>query len=526
MAAESSALPMNTGEGVEEDDDQVEIEEVVEESEEVKEKKEKDEQETEMEKIEEDKKNMSVVEKLDTAFYWKIEGNNFFSKGELARAADAYYHAIIYCRELTNNPKYYPNIGHSEEQQKLAREIHESSFSNLALVQYKCALPMEKTDVRKPRILEEAIKSGGEALKLNPKNVKAFFRRGQARLCLAHDSTNAEAQQLCVDAKADFSAVLAEDANNRTARAELAKVSDLYKRLRREELSKEKGSFSFASTLSALGTKEKDVLGDGSVKRVQVEKAGDGSVWMNPDWLAPASGTRCIVHISCRRLEDSTATAAAPDPVTLSFVLGDPDMHEGIAEAVKVMTLGEVAQFRILKHRLKAKTTLGRLLRASGEVTTWQITLMKFVTWADLDRDGGALQKIAEEGYGEFPRPLALCSLHWRVRSANGELLFSSRNTIHVGGDGGLQTTEDEDKDPEIHAFDTCMWAPLARMCKSLRQGGRGELRLRRMPPWPKEMADSAKVSMMIGKSKLGDEMQQCTLSLELDRVVQPADDT
>ena len=110
MAAESSALPMNTGEGAEEDDDQVEIEEVVEESYEVKEKKEKDEQETEMEKIEEDKKNMSVVEKLDTAFYWKTEGNNFFSKGELARAADAYYHAIIYCRELTNNPKYYRTL--------------------------------------------------------------------------------------------------------------------------------------------------------------------------------------------------------------------------------------------------------------------------------------------------------------------------------------------------------------------------------------------------------------------------------
>merc|ERR1712136_731843 len=132
---------------------------------------------------------------------------------------------------------------------------------------------------------------------------------------------------------------------------------------------------------------------------------------------------------------DSTATAAAPDPVTLSFVLGDPDMHEGIAEAVKVMTLGEVAQFPINKHRLKAKTTLDRLLRASGEV----------VTWAGLDRDGGALQKVAEEGHGEFPRLLALCSLHWRVRSANRELLFSSRNTIHVGGDGGLQTTEEGD---------------------------------------------------------------------------------
>jgi len=258
MTAESSAPLANT-EGAEEDDDPENVNTVVEEIGEVKENKEKDEQETEMERVEEDKKNMSVVEKLDAAFYWKIEGNEFFKKGEVARAADAYYHAIIYCRELTYNPKYYPNIGHSEDQQKLAREIHESSFSNLALVQYKCALPMEKTDVRKPRILEEAISSGGEALKLNPKNVKAFFRRGQARMCLALDSTNAEAQLLCVDAKADFNNVLVEDANNREARAELAKVSEFHKRLRREELSKEKESFSFASTLAALSSSERDV---------------------------------------------------------------------------------------------------------------------------------------------------------------------------------------------------------------------------------------------------------------------------
>jgi len=52
------------------------------------------------------------------------------------------------------------------------------------------------------------------------------------------------------------------------------------------------------------------------------------------------------------------------------------------------MTLGEVAQFRINKH--------------PGEV----------VTWADLERNGGALQKVAEKGHGEFPRLLALCSLH------------------------------------------------------------------------------------------------------------------
>jgi len=310
MAVESSALLMNTGEGVEEDDDQKDIEEVVEESDDVKEKKEKDDQDTEMEKIEEDKKNMSVVEKLDTA----TEGNNFFSKGELARTADAYYHAIINCRELTNSPMYYPNTGHSEEQQKLARDIHESSLSNLALVQYKCAFPMEATDVRKSRILEEAIKSGGEALKLNPKNVKAFFRRGQARLCLAHDSTNAEAQQLCVDSKADFNAVLAEDANNRTARAELAKDSDLYKRLRRQELSKEKGGYSFSSGDQGEGRLERRLGQEGP--------GGKGGRRQRLDESRLAR-TR-LGHISCRRLEDSTATAAAPDPVTLSFVLGDP----------------------------------------------------------------------------------------------------------------------------------------------------------------------------------------------------------
>lgn len=70
-------------------------------------------------------------------------------------------------------------------------------------------------------------------------------------MCLANDSTNADAQLLCVDAKVDFNNVPAEDANNREARAELAKVCEFHKRLRREELSKEKESFSFASTLAA-----------------------------------------------------------------------------------------------------------------------------------------------------------------------------------------------------------------------------------------------------------------------------------
>ena len=93
------------------------------------------ETDAEMSKIEKEKENMTPVEKLERAILWKAEGNDFFKKNEVFKAADAYYHAILYSRDLTQNPQYYPNLKHTNEQRQMAKDLCESVFSNLALVQ-------------------------------------------------------------------------------------------------------------------------------------------------------------------------------------------------------------------------------------------------------------------------------------------------------------------------------------------------------------------------------------------------------
>jgi len=63
-------------------------------------------------------------------------------------------------------------------------------------------------------------------------------------------------------------------------------------------------------------------------------------------------------------------------------------------------------------------------------------------------------------------------------------------------------------------------------LCRSLRQGGVGELRLRTMPELPKEDskkdATSAQLSMMMSKQKPGEKIRHGTLRVELERIVQP----
>merc|ERR1719252_314654 len=119
---------------------------------------------------------MSVVEQLETGTYWKAQGNTFFKSNEIFKAADAYYHAILFCRDLTNNPQYYPNLGHNAEQRKMAQDIVEGAFSNLALVQVKYGTTLQNEDPERKKILLEAVKSSTEALKINSKNAKCLFQ--------------------------------------------------------------------------------------------------------------------------------------------------------------------------------------------------------------------------------------------------------------------------------------------------------------------------------------------------------------
>jgi len=152
---------------------------------------------------------------------------------------------------------------------------------------------------------------------------------------------------------------------------------------------------------------------------------------------------------------------------------------------------------------------------------------VKFVTWGDLDCNGERLQKIQEEGYGNFPEPLAELHVHWRVLGCDGGLLHSSRYTLSMAGEGGLQQVEDEDKPPTVCTFGENAWEPITTICRSLRQGGVGELRLRTVPELPKEDTGhsgttSAQLSMMMNKKKPGEVLSHCYVHVELEQVVQP----
>jgi len=520
-AAELDALAKASAEAAAEDEDSEDAD-PIQEDQELDQEKAGDTPDEEMERIEKEKKDMSVVEKLERSIVWKAEGNDHFKKNDIFKAADAYYHAILYCRDLTQNPKYYPKCEHNEEQRKLAQDLCESVFTNLALVQLRYGATLEQNNPERPKVYGEAAKSASEGLKLNPKNVKALYRRGVARAALARGAVkNAEGQKLCTEAKADLVAVVQEDPNNKDARAELKTVQDHLKKLKKEEIAGERKEFSFASSMFAIGPKEKDLLGDGSVRKLQT-KPGNGENWYNPDWLRLNGPTKCIVHLKCG-LEGAQAA-----PVSVSYALGDVDMHEGINVAVKSMTPGEVANFTFAPEKLVADSALTKVLPdAKGAPSTWTVSFVKFVTWEDLDCNGERLQKIQEEGYGNFPEPLAELHVHWRVVGCDGGLVHSSRYTFSMAAEGGLKQVEDEDKPPMVCTLGENAWEPLSILCRSLRQGGIGELRLRTLPALPKDEASkndstSAQLSMMMNKQKTGEVLQHCCVHVELDSVVQP----
>lgn len=520
--------PTTTQAGEAADDEGVTIEELDDEGKAV------DSPDAEMDAIEKEKKNMTATEKLETSLLWKAKGNEWFKGNDIFKAADAYYHAVLYSRELMQNPQYYPNLGHNEDQRRIARDLLESTFANLALVQTKYALSLPLSSPERLKVLKEVVKSAGEALKINEKNVKARFRRGVAWFNLAKspDVKNPEGQKFCTDAKSDLLTVVQEDPKNRDARDELKAVQERLKVLKREEIASEKREFSFASTLGGLTAKPKDLMGDGSVRKQEM-KAGDCGLWLNPDWLEPGSSTKCVAHASCHMLfvtdSDGKKKETKLQPVTLSFVLGDKDMHEGLTVALKSMTVGEVSRFHFDAKRLSATGTLAKLLPSpeGGQPSEWEIVFLKFVTWEDLDRDGSRLQKITNEGYGSFPEPLAELHCHWRVFGADGGLLHSSRYTLQLGGEGGMKHVEDEDKPPLVYVLGETTWDPLAQLSRALRQGGVGELRLRHMPDLPKDdsakdAGSSAQLSMMMNRLKAGQAFRHCTVRLELERVVQP----
>ncbi|CAE8733109.1 unnamed protein product, partial [Polarella glacialis] len=260
--------------------------------------------------------------------------------------------------------------------------------------------------------------------------------------------------------------------------------------------------------------------------------AGDGGKWLNEDWLCENGATKCVVHMRCSTVAAEGSHSA---PVTLSFILGDPDMHEGFHVAVKSMTVGEVASFIFSPSRFRATGSLVKLLPSTKEAqakpSVWEITLLKYVTWEDLDCKGQRLRKIHSEGYGPFPEHLAEICVHWKVVGPDNSLLHSSRYTLSMGADNGMSQVEDEDKPAPSYVLGEGAWEPISTLCRSLRQGGVGELWMRCLPAMPVQeslgngMDASAQLSMMLNKAKKGasqDSLEHCVVRVELEKVVPP----
>eukprot|EP01089_Gocevia_fonbrunei_P014348 TRINITY_DN3917_c0_g1_i1.p1 TRINITY_DN3917_c0_g1~~TRINITY_DN3917_c0_g1_i1.p1 ORF type:complete len:357 (+),score=92.87 TRINITY_DN3917_c0_g1_i1:46-1116(+) len=156
----------------------------------------------------------------------------------------------IYC----NFPSDQPNLGNDEEILKIANEIRtignkpyfaQKQF-DLALRKYDKALrylneiktkTKESTDAEischankgacfmQLKNYRKAIEECEKVLKSDEKNVKALFRRGQAKVALKD----------YLDGMADFKAVLAIESNNSSARNEYNKANEVYKQFKSKQ---------------------------------------------------------------------------------------------------------------------------------------------------------------------------------------------------------------------------------------------------------------------------------------------------
>lgn len=85
-----------------------------------------------------------------------------------------------------------------------------------------------------------------------------------------------------------------------------------------------------------------------------------------------------------------------------------------------------------------------------------------------------------------------------------------------------MKQVEDEDKVAPSFIVGESAWSPVATLCRSLRQGGVAELRLKNVPELPKDPNGddvSAKLSLMMNRGSTA-KLSHCTVKVELERVV------
>ncbi|KAJ3337065.1 hypothetical protein HDU93_001688 [Gonapodya sp. JEL0774] len=164
----------------------------------------------------------SVTEKLSKARELKDQGNEALKAGEYPKAMQSYHQSLLFAKGMDNSSMaaIVPNAEPvSEDLVKEIRALIPVVYSNMALCQLKA------------KKYERAVWAATEAIKIDDKAVKAYFRRGQARF---------ELKDLDL-AEADFKKCIELDPKDPGPHKELLRIKQRHKELEaksREELKK------------------------------------------------------------------------------------------------------------------------------------------------------------------------------------------------------------------------------------------------------------------------------------------------
>ncbi|CAH3140589.1 unnamed protein product [Pocillopora meandrina] len=115
---------------------------------------------------------LSTKEKIERGVTLKVEGNEYFKKKDYRDAMKSYHKALLHVKGLIDRPFVFglDSAGRdiSEEDKEQIYQVQFSCYNNLAA----CLLKDNRWD--------RTIYYCNEALKIQPSNAKALFRRGQA----------------------------------------------------------------------------------------------------------------------------------------------------------------------------------------------------------------------------------------------------------------------------------------------------------------------------------------------------------
>jgi len=483
--------------------------------------------------VNQEMKNLSPRERLDRSAQYKTAGTDAFKKGDIFEATREYYKCFNFIKNLSLDPASWPDIRHTIVEWKEAKEICIAAYCNIALCHLKFIGPLDEKHPERKKALTEIVRITGEALRLNKEAPKALHRRALAKKELCKGKLKDEVMVLLGEARQDLLSAVEVEPQNKEIRAELTTVTQRLKVMKSEELRGEKTQFKFASTLSAFGAKERDLLGDGTIRKI-INKDGKSEGWMNEEWLKHDSDTKCMVTIACNLLsfggEDGKETQIQGGaPIPMSFYIGESeDIHDGFDLAVRSMNPGEVAQFTFAGSRTQATGSLVKRLSPidEGAPSIWEFTFEKYQAWRDLDKNGKRLLKVVDEGWGVFAEDLTTVHCHVMITGPDGRKHYSTKQS-----DLGQMMEEDEQDPPQWVIGETC-WPPLADLLKHVRTGGVGELRLKKMPPLPKD-ADDLDAAIVRSKAKgtqfahgmrkrRNDDLNFCVIRAELAKVETP----